>query len=130
MKYKYLTKKDLIKIHNKLIKKFGGSSGILSDANLELCVETPQRIVFGSEIYNTSHEKAAGLIYEIDKLHPFLDGNKRTGHTATDVFLRENGYELAVSSNEGVDVSLKVSSCSMEKPQITEWIKSHIRKLR
>ena len=130
MNYKYLTKKDLVKIHNNLIKKYGGSPSILSNANLDFCVEAPQRVVFGFEVYNTLHEKAACLIYEIIKLHPFLDGNKRTGLTAADVFLRVNGYELTVSYHEGVVVSLDVASCSIESPQIIEWVQNHIRKLR
>jgi len=129
LNYKYLTKKNLVKIHNKLIKKYGGSSGILFDSNLDFCVEAPQRVVFGFELHNTLHEKAACLIYEINKLHPFLDGNKRTGLTATDVFLRLNGYELRVPYDEGVNVSLEIASCSMENLQTTEWIKNHIRKL-
>jgi len=130
LNYKYLTKKDLVKIHNNLIRKYGGFSGVLFDANLDFCVEAPQRVVFGSELYNTLHAKAACFIYGINKLHPFLDGNKRTGLTATDVFLRLNGYELTVSYDEGVKVSLEIASCSMENPQITAWIKNRIRKLR
>lgn len=119
-----------MKIHNKLILKYGGSSGILSDANLDFCVEAPQHVVFGSEVYDTLHKKAACLLSGINKRHPFLDGNKRTGLTAADVFLRINGYELTVSVDEGVNVSLEIASCSMENPQTTEWIRNHTRKFR
>jgi hypothetical protein len=39
----------------------------------------------GEELYPTIVEKAAALGYSLIQNHPFLDGNKRTGHAAMEV---------------------------------------------
>ena len=69
-------------------------------------------------------------MFEINKLHPFVDGCKRTGLEATDVFLRINGYELVISNDEGLSKSLETASCSIEKSQLDDWIKNRTRKRR
>jgi len=45
--------------------------------------------VFGKDVYQTSEEKAAHLLYFIIKNHPFVDGNKRSSAFAFVWFLRK-----------------------------------------
>jgi death-on-curing protein len=42
----------------------------------------------GNDLYPTLVEKAAALGYSIIQNHPFIDGNKRAGHAALEVFLK------------------------------------------
>jgi death-on-curing protein len=51
----------------------------------------------GEELYPTIVEKASALGYSIIKNHPFIDGNKRAGHAAMEVFLVLNGFEISAS---------------------------------
>ncbi len=41
--------------------------------------------------------------------YPFVDGNKRAGFEATDVFLRMNGYYLEVGADEGMEFTLSIA---------------------
>jgi death-on-curing protein len=81
------------------------------------------------EIYNDLRGKAASLLYEILKLHPFLDGNKRTGYEATDVFLRLNGYFLDVKQDDAVKTTLTIAECSMNLEQTSSWVKNHTKRV-
>ncbi len=87
---KYLTIEEVIEIHDKLIKEFGGESGIVDRSNLEFIVNKIENSK--TDIYN----KAAMLLYEIITSHTFVDGNKRTALEAADTFLRENGKKLCL----------------------------------
>ena len=45
-------------------------------------------------------EKSAYLMASISWMQPFGDGNKRTGLISAMKFLRDNGYELEISTDE------------------------------
>jgi death-on-curing protein len=42
--------------------------------------------------------------------HPFVDGNKRVGHAAMEVFLVLNGYEIQASTDDQEHLMLDVAS--------------------
>ena len=128
MKFRYLIKENLLEINKKVIEKHGGDYGIFSDGNLDFCVVSPSQRVYGTEIYSELHQKAASIMSNIQKLHPFLDGNKRTGFEACDVFFRINGYALNVNKEEAVSISLEIAECSMNMEQTSLWLKSHARR--
>ena len=83
----YLTLEDLLEIHRRVIESTGGSDGIRSIPLLDSAVARPQATFGGIDLYPALPEKAAALLHSIISNHPFVDGNKRTGFTAMDVFL-------------------------------------------
>jgi len=58
--------------------------------------------------------------------HPFIDGNKRAGHAAIQVFLMLNGYEIEASVDEQERVILQVASGELERKAFTQWLQAHI----
>lgn len=128
MKIIYLSREDVLAIHRKVVEKSGEDNTILFEGNLDLCVDAPRQEIFGQEIHRTIYEKAAALISSIQKLHPFLHGNKRTGYEACDVFLRMNGYILSVRKDEAVFASLKIATCLMDRAQTSLFLKGRTKK--
>jgi death-on-curing protein len=124
----YLTRKDILEIHRKVIRESGGNSVVVFPGNLDMCVESPKLEMYGLEIHKTVYEKAASLLCAILKLHPFLDGNKRTGFIATDVFLRLNGHKIAVDEVDAIQTCLKIAECSMEMNETSTWVKSRVKR--
>jgi death-on-curing protein len=58
-------------------------------------------MVFADEdLYPTLPDKAAALGFSLIQNHPFLDGNKRTGHAAMETFLVLNGHEIQATVDE------------------------------
>ncbi|MGF1524694.1 MAG: type II toxin-antitoxin system death-on-curing family toxin [Leptolyngbyaceae cyanobacterium] len=47
----------------------------------------PQMTFGGEELYSNLIEKSAALGFSIIMNHPFVDGNKRTGHAAVETLL-------------------------------------------
>ena len=60
------------------------------------------------------------------KNHPFLDGNKRIGHAAMEVFLVLNGFEISAAVEEQEQIILQVASSDLARDEFTEWLRSHI----
>lgn len=60
--------------------------------------------------------------------HPFIDGNKRIGHAAMEVFLILNGYEIESTIDEQEEIILTMASGGLTRNDFTVWLKSHIKK--
>jgi death on curing protein len=58
--------------------------------------------------------------------HPFIDGNKRVGHAAMEVFLVLNGYEVDATVDEQEGVFLSVASGRMTRADLANWLAQHI----
>jgi death-on-curing protein len=124
MVVRYLTRDEIETINKFLAMKHGFKHCVLQSGNLDLCVESPKRIVFGQEIYGDTFEKAAALLKELTKLHPFLAGNKRTAYLAASIFLELNGYALSAPTSEAVNLSIETASCTKDVPEIFDWMKT------
>ena len=80
----------------------------------------------GADLYPTLVEKAAVLGYSLISNHPFIDGNKRTGHAAIEVFLMLNGWEIRASVDEQERVILGVASGEIDRKQFSDWLRVHV----
>ena len=69
---------------------FGKPRGDAFDSSLGAISQTFD----GKDVYSTTAEKAANLLYLVIKDHPFYDGNKRIGALLFVVFLTINDYHL------------------------------------
>jgi death-on-curing protein len=125
---RYLTRDEIETINKFLAIKYGFVHHVLQSGNLDLCVESPKQIVFGTELYPHEFDKAAVLMKEIDKLHPFLAGNKRTAFLAVTLFLELNGYSLSSETTECVDISIRTASCQVDTPDISSWLQRNSKR--
>jgi death on curing protein len=80
----------------------------------------------GKDLYPSIVEKAAALGYSLIQNHPFLDGNKRTGHAAMEVFLFLNDFDIQSSVDEQETIILQVASGEMDREAFTGWLRDHV----
>ena len=83
-------------MRHRLIEMFGGLHGVRDKGAVEAAVFRPQ-----TGYYNSIEEEAAALMESRGNHHGLLDGNKRIAFTATDVFLRRNGFYIEVEGPDG-----------------------------
>ena len=122
----YLSVHDIIKIHREIVMTTGGVAGVLQRGNLDFVVALVRGdFRSGEDIFT----KAAYLLKGIIQGHPFVDGNKRTGFEATDIFLRKNGYYLDVDVVDGVSFTIAVAMNALTDVEIRGWIKHHSKKI-
>ena len=122
----YLSFDQILRIHERQIERFGGSSGIRDRGALEAAVSRPQATFGGEDLYPDLAEKAAALMHSLASNHPFVDGNKRTAAMSAELFLLFNGFELAADDDalEAVTMDLARGECRAEELAI--WLRQRL----
>ncbi|HKI24785.1 MAG TPA: type II toxin-antitoxin system death-on-curing family toxin [Candidatus Sulfotelmatobacter sp.] len=121
----YLTVAEVYRMQHRLIDLFGGLHGVRDAGAVEAAVFRPQ-----TGYYDSVEEEAAALMESLGMNHGFLDGNKRIAFTAADVFLRQNGFCLDVSADEGhrfIEGSLERREFRFAR--ILDWIREHLQRV-
>lgn len=122
---RHLTLREILEIHERVIQQSGGAAGIRAVDALEAAVAQPHQTFAGKELYPTGIDKASALAFTLIQNHPFIDGNKRTGHAAMEIFLILNGYQLQATIDEQEHVMLAVAAGEMNREQFTAWLQEH-----
>lgn len=122
---RYLTLVEVLELHRRIIEQSGGALGVRDFGLLESAVAQPQMAFGGDDLYPSLIEKSAALGFSIIMNHPFVDGNKRTGHAAIETFLVMNGMEINASVDEQERLILAIVSGEMNRPVFLEWLQQH-----
>ena len=122
---KFLSLDEAIAIHERLIEKFGGTTGLRDKGLLESALFRPQ-----TGYYEDLAQMTAALFESLINNHAFVDGNKRLAYFICDVFLRLNGWKLSMSSEAGYTFivgSLEKGHCDYD--HILPWIQQHLERM-
>jgi len=57
--------------------------------------------------------------------HPFIDGNKRVGLVALELFLRRNGFRLTADNASCVVEVLALAAGERTDEPFTDWVRRH-----
>lgn len=123
---RYLSLNEVLDIYNKIMQQSGGTIGIRDVGAFESAIAQPRMSFGGNDLYPTIVEKATALCFSLVMNHPFLDGNKRIGHAAMEIFLILNGYEIDSRVDEQEIIILSLASGKLDRNEFNEWLKHHI----
>ena len=127
---RYLTLGEVVELHRVVIEATGGVSGIRDLGALESALAQPRASFGGVDLHASLADKAAALGFSLVMNHPFLDGNKRVGHAATESFLMLNGSELDAPIDEQERLMLDLASGRLAREQLAAWFVAHLRPAR
>ncbi len=121
---RFLTLDEALAIHERILEAFGGPSGVRDAGLLESALFRPQ-----TGYYRDLAEMAAALFESLLMNHPFVDGNKRVAFFATDVFLRLNGWKLAVDADKAHRFLIRLmESGTCDYDHLLPWIRRSLVK--
>jgi death-on-curing protein len=123
---RYLVLNEVLELYRRVIEQSGGAFGVRDLGLLESALAQPRMTFSGTELYPTIAEKAASLGYSIINNHPFVDGNKRTGHAAMEVFLILNSYEIEAPLEEQEKIVLQLASGELGREEFAVWLHDHL----
>lgn len=122
---RYLTLIEVLELHRRIIEQTGGGLGIRDIGLLESAITQPRMTFNGAELYPSLIEKAAAIGFSIIMNHPFIDGNKRTGHAAAETFLILNGLEISAFVDEQERFVLAIASGELGREAFVEWLQQN-----
>jgi death on curing protein len=117
----FLSLENIISIHDRMTKEFGGMPGIADRGMLESAAAMPGAGISGKYLHEGLPAMAAAYLFHICKNHPFFDGNKRTAVVAAEIFLNINGMSLNASNDELKDLCLRVAAGEVSKGETVDF---------
>ncbi len=118
---RFLELDEAVETDKTIIGKSGGLCGVRDHGLLESALANPQNLYHyqDADIYILASSYAISII----KNHPFLDGNKRSGFLAMDLFLRMNSIKLKFPEEEAVETMVNIATSSINIEQLSEWLR-------
>ncbi len=121
----FLTLDEMVAIHRDQIERYGESHGVRNWGLLQSAVAMPMAAFGGQHLHTDLYEMAAAYLYHLVQNHPFIDGNKRVGAVATDVFLTMNDLLLTAANDDYADLVLSVARGETSKSAAAEFLRAH-----
>ena len=127
---RYLTLGEVVTLHQRLLAQSGGAAGVRDLGLLESALAQPKATFDAIDLHPTLIEKAAALGFALVANHAFVDGNKRIGHAAMEVFLILNGLEIDASVDEQERMMLDIAAGLQQRHDLANWLRQHTRPTR
>jgi death-on-curing protein len=125
----YLSVEQLLRLHRLQLRAFGGSAGLRDRGGLESAAARPQTTFGGEDLYTDLPAKAAALMHSLVANHPFVDGNKRVGAMAAELFLAVNGSILAATDEDFIEMTLSAARGEVGPEALAIWFRQRLRPL-
>ncbi len=114
----FLTVEVVLALHQRQLERFGGGDGLRDRGLLESAVAQPQVSFGGTYAHDGLFAMAAAYLFHIVSNHAFVDGNKRAGLLAAQVFLDLNGITLEHDSGAFYDLTMGVAEGRIDKAAV------------
>ena len=122
----YLSVEQVLALHRALVHEFGGSPGVRERGSLESAVARPAMTFGGEDLYGDVAAKAGALMHSLVLNHPFVDGNKRAGVAAAELFLELNGHGLNATDEELEALTLAAAEGALEVEALAIWMRQRL----
>lgn len=123
---RYITFAEVLELHRTVLERWGGAGGIRDVNALESALAQPRQSFGGVDLYPDLITKASASCFSLVLNHPFIDGNKRVGHAAMEVFLLLNRRELRAAVDEQEQLMLQLAAGQLKRDALAEWVKQHV----
>jgi len=120
----FLTLDEVVAIHRDQIERYGGSLGVRDWGLLQSAIAMPSATFGGQFLHSDLCEMAAAYLFHIVQNHPFIDGNKRVGAMAADIFLALNEARLVADEVDYADLVLSVARGETSKSAAAEFFRA------
>jgi death-on-curing protein len=124
LKVKFPNKLDVLMVHATLIAETGGISGLRDEGLFESALDAAE---------NRHHYEAADVVscaaayaYHLTQAHAFIDGNNCIGAAITETFLETNGFKLAMTNEEIIDLFLAIASSELSRDQVEQQLREKV----
>lgn len=125
--WRWLTANAVLAIHEQQLAEHGGGIGVRDFTLLDAALAKPQQLEAYSDPSPDLCALAAALAHGLARLHPFVDGNKRTSLVATELFIRMQRHRLTATDAQCVEQWLLLASGDLDAAALADWLRIHVR---
>lgn len=120
---KWLTYDQVVAIHSRQLRRFGGASGLRDEGLLRSAIERP----INKWHYEQSElpELAAAYAFGLAKNHAFIDGNKRMAFMSMMTFLRKNEVRFAPDQVHATKIIMSLAAGEVSEESLARWIRDN-----
>jgi death-on-curing protein len=124
----YLSLEQVLDLHRRQLRLFGGAAGLRDRGALASAVARPQMTFGGEDLYPEIEDKAAALMHSLVANRPFVDGNKRVGAYSCLLLLMANGVEPTFSPAELTVITLATARSEVNAEALSIWLRQRTRR--
>ena len=119
----WVTYDQVIAIHSRQLRRFGGAPGLRDDGMLRSAIQRPQ----DKWHYEQAElpELAAAYAFGLAKNHAFVDGNKRIAFMTLGAFLRKNGIRFIPDPAHATAIILGLAAGEVSEASLARWIRDN-----
>ncbi len=125
MSVTFLTLDEVLAIHGRVVRLYGGDPGVRDSGLLESALAMPQATYDGEYVHGSVSEMAAAYLFHLTKNHPFVDGNKRVGLACALAFLGLNDQAFSASEDEVVELVVGIAAGHVSKSEVAVFAATH-----
>jgi death-on-curing protein len=116
----WVTYDQVVALHSRLLRRFGGAPGLRDDVMLRSALERPVN-KWHYEQTGLS-DLAAAFAFGLAKNHAFVDGNKRVAFMTMAVFLRRNEVLFAPDPAHATAIMMSLAAGEVSETSLARWI--------
>lgn len=117
----WLTYDQVIAVHSRQLRRFGGAPGLRDEGMLRSALERPINKYEEAEL----PVLAAAYAFGLAKNHAFVDGNKRIAFMCMMLFLRNNGVAFKPDPAHATAIILALAAGEVSEESLTRWIRDN-----
>lgn len=120
---KWLTYEQVVAIHSRQLRRFGGAAGLRDEGLLRSAIERP----INKWHYEKAEppELAAAYAFGLAKNHAFVDGNKRIAFMSMMTFLWRNGVRFAPDQAQATKIIMSLAAGEVSEESLARWIRNN-----
>jgi death on curing protein len=124
---KWLTYDQVIAIHSRQLRRFGGAAGLRDEGLLRSAIERP----INKWYYEQAElpELAAAYAFGLAKNHAFVDGNKRMAFMSMMTFLWKNGVRFVPDQAQATRIIMSLAAGEVSEESLARWIRDNLPKV-
>ena len=120
---KWVTYEQVIAIHSRELRRFGGASGLRDEGMLRAAIERPlNKWQYEQAELSTL---AAAYAFGLAKNHAFVDGNKRIAFMTMMTFLRKNGVRFAPAQAVATKMFFALAAGEVSEDSLARWTRDN-----
>src|SRR5260370_5716151 len=117
---KWVTYDQVVAIHGRQLRRFGGAPGLRDDGMLRSALDRPLNKWRYEQADLAS--PAATYAFGLANNHAFVDGNKRAAFMTMVVFLRKNDVRFAPDQAHATAIMISLAAGEVSDPSLARWI--------